>query len=370
MSKKSPIKLLVFLPEIGLGGAEWQTIYMLNELDKNQISSKLLTLNRGIEERGKLPDYSIVIKKSIGIDMTFGLRLSRLIKKENPDIVHLISSTAILWGMLINGFSRSSRFICSIWGEDYGMSGLRKILLRTTLHLSDLITVNSYGLRRFVSREYRIPKSRINVLVNGVDTDRFSPGGAINLRESLGISGGEFMIGWVGNIRPEKDFETLIKSAKIILKRYKNVRFLIVGGGIHFEKALDSVKKEGLVEKFIFTGRVDNTAPYYNVMDLLMNTSVSEGMCNVLLEASSSSLACVVTDAPGNSEVILDGRTGFVVKKRDYNALAEKVSLLIDNEKLRCDMALSAREYILERYALNKMVNDYQNLYLRVCKRL
>jgi len=370
MSKRSLIKLLVFLPEVGLGGAEWQTIYMLNGLDENLITSKLLTLNRGTDERDKIPDYHIEIEKSLGIDMTFGRRLAKIIKNESPDVIHLISSTAILWGIFTTRFNRSSRIICSLWGEDYGMSSLRRLLLRTALHFSDLVTVNSYDLRRTISREYRIPQSRIDVLVNGVDTERFAPRDVSGLRKSLGISENEFVIGWVGNIRTEKDFDTLILTARTILKKYDNVRFLVVGGGVDFENAMDDIKNAGLEERFIFSGRVDDTSDYYNIMNILVNTSISEGMCNVILEASSSGLACVVTDAPGNSEIVLDGRTGFVVRKKDYCALAERVSLLIDDIRLRHKMGLSGREYVLNIYALNKMVLNYQNLYLRICERL
>ncbi|MGQ9705495.1 MAG: glycosyltransferase [bacterium] len=370
MSERSHIKLLVFIPEIGLGGAEWQTIYMLEGLNKTLIAPRLLTLNRGINERSLLPYYHINIEKNVGFDITFGGRLRKLLRVEAPDIVHLISSTAILWGIFTSRPPNKSRFICSLWGEDFGMSRLRKTLLRTALHFSDLITVNSYGLRKVVSRNYHILESRIDVLVNGVDTERFAPRDGLSFRRKIGIDKGDFVVGWVGNIRPEKDFGTLVKSAKAVLERYNNVRFLVVGGGIHFNDASDTIRKEGLRERFIFTNRVDDTAGYYNVMDVLVNTSISEGMCNVLLEAQASSLACVVTDAPGNSELVLNGITGFVVKRGDYNAIAEKIILLKENEILRCDMGVKGREYMLNSYALDKMVINYQNLYLRVCNRL
>ncbi|RLC43765.1 MAG: hypothetical protein DRH49_00405 [Candidatus Coatesbacteria bacterium] len=368
--QKKPLKVLVFLPEIGLGGAEWQTLYMLNGLNSELIYPVLLTLNRGLNERRELPEYHYVINKSPGFDPLFALKLSSLLHFIEPDIIHLISSTAIIWGTLASLSYLNSKFIVSLWGEDWGDSILRRALLRICQRLADVVTVNSYGLRDSVSKKYLIPEGRIEVLVNGVDVERFAPRDAHKLRGEVGIGSDEVVIGWVGNIRPEKDFWTLISASEIVVSRQRNVKFLIVGGGVDYDRAVSEVEQRGLKDNFIFTGRVDDTAPYYNAMDIFVNSSISEGMCNVILEASASGLPCVVTDAPGNSELVMDGRSGFVVKRGNCVELADKILTLINNDQLKEEMGKRGREYMKRAYDMDAMVKSYQDFYLRVGGRL
>jgi hypothetical protein len=94
------LKLAILIPEIGYAGAENQTLYIAKHIDKNKFHIDLLTLNRGIDERKDLPNFVRILDKRKGTDIGFFINLCNLLKRLRPDILHCISFTSYIWGIL------------------------------------------------------------------------------------------------------------------------------------------------------------------------------------------------------------------------------------------------------------------------------
>ena len=162
------------------------------------------------------------------------------------------------------------------------------------------------------------------------------------------------MVGTVGNVTPQKGMEYFFQAAQIILSSHPDCRFLIVGDNTshrdYNEKILAQIQRLELSpERLIFTGALPDVS-HHPVMDIKLITSLWEGVPTAVLEAMASGLPVVTTDVGGLREVVGDGERGFVVPSRDPAASAAAALRLLDNDRLRREMAQRARRHAVEHF--------------------
>jgi glycosyltransferase involved in cell wall biosynthesis len=104
-------------------------------------------------------------------------------------------------------------------------------------------------------------------------------------------------------------------------------------------------------------------------MDIFVLPSISEGMSNTLLEAMSSGLACVATAVGGNSELIEEGRSGFLFAPGNVTELSQLLRMLIGQSDLRKKLATAARDRAVAHFSLDRMMQDYTELYSELAAR-
>ncbi|RLJ02441.1 MAG: glycosyl transferase family 1 [Candidatus Aenigmatarchaeota archaeon] len=183
-------------------------------------------------------------------------------------------------------------------------------------------------LRRF--------RDKITIIPCGVDIEKFSRGNPEAVRSRYGLKGNVLL--FVGRLVPYKGLEYLIKACKILRNDFK---LLIVGSGPLEVKLKRMVRRMNLTGKIIFCGRVsdDELPDYYHAADIfiLPSTYKAEAFGLVQIEAMAAGLPVISTDIPGSGVpfVNVDGETGFVVPIKNSRALAEKIELLLRDEKLR-----------------------------------
>jgi glycosyltransferase involved in cell wall biosynthesis len=218
----------------------------------------------------------------------------------------------------------------------------------------------------YISRNYGFYANNVYILPNGVDRKIFKPRQIDkSLLSKLNISSDEHVVGWVGNIRPEKDIETFIRACEKVLDIKKNVKFLVIGEDRGKESLLEKLSKRCLSDEFIITGKVFNIEKYYNIMDVFVLSSLSEGMPNALIEAQSSGIPAIATDVPGVDEIVIDEKTGYIVEKRAYEEIADRVLFLLNNDDIRKRMGILASNSIPDKFEMGKMIKYYENFYLK-----
>jgi glycosyltransferase involved in cell wall biosynthesis len=158
----------------------------------------------------------------------------------------------------------------------------------------------------------------------------------------------------------------MLDAFKEILTEHDNVKLLIIGDGPLREKLETHAKTIGVDSRTIFTGFQVDPQRYLKLMDIFLLPSLSEGTSMTLLEAMSFSKPCVVTDAGGNPEIILDEFNGFVTPNRDMHAFTSGVLKLLNNNALREKMGKNARERYENSFSVENMTNMYQDLYIKV----
>ena len=238
--------------------------------------------------------------------------------------------------------------------------------------MADQVFTVSQELRHYHARQAWLSPDRIRVIYNGVDAGRFRPRPELrlNLRPELGIPVDSFVIGSVGRLVRIKDFLTLLRAGECLVRRGVDARIVLVGSGPELSRLQEFVSSSSDISgRVFFLGVSDRVPDLMNIMDTYVVTSICEGMSNTLLEAMACGLPTVATRAGGNPEVVEENQTGCLFSPRDVNGLAENLYAFAVKKELRAQFGESARRRILQTFALERMLNEYCQLYLSLAAR-
>ncbi|HMS64402.1 MAG TPA: glycosyltransferase [Ignavibacteria bacterium] len=170
----------------------------------------------------------------------------------------------------------------------------------------------------------------------------------------------------VGRLNWVKNFETAISIMKILTDKGIDVRYEITGAGTELERLKFAVYQFGLEEKVNFHGQVDQKKikELMSKSDIYMQPSYQEGFCVSVIEAQATGLLCVVSDADGLKENIVDGYTGWVIPKRDPGKFAEKIEEIINlPDEKRLEIALNARSRVEKHFNLEDQKEKFTNFF-------
>lgn len=364
------IKVLHLIDSLRLGGKERQLVELLKGLSKHHdVISELGIMSRDIhypDVYGLNIDIKFLIRKSRK-DPRILAKLYKLCKESRPDIIHswsLMTSvyavpvTKSLGVKLINGMVRNAPSL-KFFDKAY-------IGLKLTCLLSDAVVANSdAGLKA-----YKVGASKGMCIHNGFDFERIK-----NLQVEEAIRKkfhiyGEKVVGMVGSFSHFKDYETFILSAQQILNKRKDVVFLAIGG--ENQGDLEKYKrfvKGGYENKIIFIKKQRAVESIINLFDIGILSTHTEGISNSIMEYMSLSKPVVATDCGGTKELVLDGKTGFLVPPSDSKSLSHRIVQLLDDVELAAKMGEESRRRIEEEFNLEKMTDTYVALYQRLMQR-
>jgi glycosyltransferase involved in cell wall biosynthesis len=290
------------------------------------------------------------------------LKIKRLIKEFNPDILH--AHYASSYGLLgaLSGFHP---FVLSVWGADIfdfpNISFLHKAIIKYNLSKSDKVLSTSKIMKEEIKK---YTKKHIEVTPFGVDTERFFP----QKVESI-FTENDIVIGTVKSLEKKYGIEYLIKAFDLIRKDNINssIKLLIVGKGTLEQKLKELAQNLGLTNDIIFTGYInhDIVEKYHNMLDISVSYSTddSESFGVAVLEASACEKPVVVAKVGGLQEVVEDGITGFVIEPKNIVVLANVLKKLILNPDLRNKMGKSGRERVMKKYDWNDTIKQMITVY-------
>jgi len=262
-------------------------------------------------------------------------------------------------------FLYGKRVIVKISGGDLGLvnQSIRKSLLSSV----DMFAVLT-GRARAHLIDCGFAEARIEIIPNGVDTNRYVPlshKAKLSMREKLGLPIDEKLVIFVGRLHPVKGLDTLLYAWQKVSQSIEidRARLLIVGEGPEEPFLRQLVSQLGLEATTLFLGRRDNVVKYLQSTDVLVLPSLSEGLPNALLEAMACGLAAVATNVGGSNDVINNLENGVLIHPRDPKALSDALLTLLNDKKLADRLGQEARKTIEERYSLDQVVNQYMRLY-------
>jgi sugar transferase (PEP-CTERM/EpsH1 system associated) len=302
-------------------------------------------------------------------DLLMPLKLARVMRRERPTIVHT-QSWAGVDGVIAAIMARAPRLVHSEHGRNlphiHAEPPKRKLARRLIYHAADVVFTVSEEMRQYYCRETGFPINRMRVIPNGVDVARFDAAEADGVRDELRISPEDFVIGVVSRINPTKDLTTLARAFARLYRaqREPRLKLLIVGDGEGRVELENFAAAEGLSRAMIFAGMRYDIPRLLRAMDVFALSSLSEGMPLTVLEAMSASLPVVATSVGANAELINDGETGFLVKPRDPEAMAERLARLSVDRGLARKFGAAGRRKVERDYSLNLMLKRYEELYL------
>lgn len=191
-----------------------------------------------------------------------------------------------------------------------------------------------------------IPREKLLLVPNGVDTTTFRPAEAQVQRTAPTLI-------HVGRLSPEKNLRMLIDALALIPERQAHL--LLVGSGPQRDELADYAAQKGVPIEFAGVLPHEQLPAVLQQAALFVLPSLSEGHPKALLEAMSCGLPCVGTNVPGVRDVIRDGDNGLLCELTPHD-IAQKISQVLANPVLAHHLGQQARSYILGSYEINKLV--------------
>lgn len=225
-------------------------------------------------------------------------------------------------------------------------------------HSEIIITVNKFNMSW--EKYYGADVDKIKVIYNGVDPNFFKP-----VEKPAHLKNIPTVVA-AARIFDLKDILTMIETANVVRKTIPDVQFLVYGNKDAVPEYTDEcealIKELGVEKNFYLKGFHDRPELLFAEGDISILTSISEGFPYTVIESMSCGIPVVATDVGGVSEA-LDDSCGFICKPKDYNEIAEKVIILLQNEQLRRFMGENARKKIIENFTIENFITAFEDTY-------
>jgi len=233
---------------------------------------------------------------------------------------------------------------------------------RNRFFLSNVVThliANSKETKRLVLQNFNgfIPLDKVKVIYHGLDFSKIP-------EVSGKTENGKLVIGNAGRLTQQKGQRYLIDLAELLREKHTNFVIKIAGKGDLEQELKQEVAKRNLQEYVQLLGFVENINAFMQELDLFVLTSQWEGFGFVIAEAMAAGTPVVAFDITSNPELVVDGKTGYLVKFPDVAAMAEKVDQLLSDRKLAQEMALNGRKRVEEHFRVEDKVNEIEKYIL------
>lgn len=365
----------------GVGGGELALARLARLLPTDQYRCRVVTFAGSKEgfalfEGHGIPVHVLPIRNVYGLAALRAARqIRRLVKEERIDIVHTFFPVSDLWAGPIAKWSGAPVLISS--RRDMGIIRRRwhHLAYRLLSSTYDQVQAVSESVRQYSIESDGIEAKRVITCHNGVpDLSQFiDPQQVERLKREASIEPGRAIVTCVANFRHVKGIDVFVRAAAIVAAQRPHVQFLVAGefgknpaDAAFTSSVLALATQLGLDSRLKFLGAVQSIPSLLSFSDVFALPSRNEGLSNALLEAMQAGLPTVVTAVGGNTEVVSDGVSGFVVPPEDPETFALRLLDLLDNPHLRSAMGaasadLAAREFSLDA-VLRKVVQSYESL--------
>jgi glycosyltransferase involved in cell wall biosynthesis len=349
----------------GPGGAETLASRIAAGLDRTRFRSIIGLFTPGWLkdrcERLGLPTF--VVPMASQWDLRWIVRCCKIVRRQEAALIHAHEFRANSFGTLVARLC-GIPLVATVHGKNYYPDQVkRRIAYRWVSRAARMVAV-SHDLRRFLEARIGIPRGRITVIHNGVDTVQNASSAQIQqTRLELGIGDDEFVIGIVGSLYPVKGHMSLLDAMKTVLTRYPKARLVVIGQGDLEQTLKRRVSELGIERAVSFLGLRDDVPRLLPLLDLFVLPSLSEGLSVALLEAMSAGVAVIASNVGGNPEIVVNGETGYLVPAQRSEELASRIIALMSNPELTRLLGSRGKERVSQEFTTARMLEQYQALY-------
>jgi glycosyltransferase involved in cell wall biosynthesis len=360
-----PLRTVFMLSSMPVGGAETLLLNMIRRFRPDRIVPSIACT----KESGPLGE---LLAKEFPVsshwlrskyDFSIVPRLASHFRKEHIDAVITVGAgDKMFWGRLAAALARVP-VVCSALhstGWPDGVGHLNRWLTPWTDRF--IAVAKSHGA--FLRDWERFPDSKVIVVHNGVDTDRFRPDcvARTSVREELRLPESSSLIGIVAALRPEKNHSLFLQTAHSIRQRFPSTYFLIIGDGPERQAIEKQIVDLSLHDSVFLLGSRDDTPRLVASLDVFALTSHNEASPVSILEAMSCGVPVVSTRVGSVSESVLDDWNGYTVDPGDATSFTDRLATLLDHPELASTLGSNGRDHVLSRYSLDTMVRGYEEL--------
>jgi glycosyltransferase involved in cell wall biosynthesis len=305
------------------------------------------------------------------MDLSAAWRLSRLIRRLSPDIVHAHDAHAVALASLGLSLAAGSRrdagrrapVLVASRRVDFHLKG--NSFSRWKHRQVDCFIAASDAIRRMLVAD-GVAADRAVTVHEGIDIDHVRAAPRVGLHETFWLPHHAPIVGNVAALVPHKGQRHLIESAVLVLREVPDARFLILGEGELRETLERHIREHHLEKHVLLTGFRTDVLGCIKGFDLFVMSSITEGLGTSLLDAMACSRAVVATTAGGIPEIVVDGVTGLLVPPRDHASMARAIVKLLADEPLRRLMGESGLTRVTDRFTVERMVAETAAVYARL----
>jgi len=316
-------------------------------------------------------------------------RLAALIASFRPDVLHAHSPVLNALPALYAGRRAHVPVVYEVralWEDaavDHGTTRegsaryrVSRALESFAVRRADHVTTICEGLREDIAAR-GIPRERITVIPNAVDTQAFTMDAPRDpqLAAELGLDGAT-VIGFAGSFYAYEGLDLLVAAFGALAQRRPDLKLLLVGGGFEEQRLKDQVARLGLGHRVVFSGRVDHrlVQRYYALIDVLAYPRHRMRLTELVtplkpLEAMAQGRMFVASDVGGHRELVRDGETGFLFPAGDAQALAATLARVLDRRASWPQVQRTARAFVESERTWARSVARYADVYDAVMKR-
>ena len=361
------IKIAYVIGTLQIGGAEKQLYLLIKNLDRKKFEPFLIALRSGrMEEDFKRIVPLYILQKKFKFDIFILFHLIKIIKKEKPQILHTFMFTSNTWGRLAGIFCRVPFIIASERSADLWKKWYHILIDKILFKFTNKIVCNSEEVKKIYLRKIDGKEEKFKVIYNGIEVEKYENLKVKDeLKNELKIKN-EKIILTGGRLSFEKNLETFLYIAKDVKKDFQEVKFIIVGEGKEKKKLLKLTEKLNLKDDVIFTGYRNDLPELIKISDIVVLISLWEGMPNLIIEGMLCKKPVICSEIGGGKEIVKDGETGFLVNPKNKQQIKEKIIFLLKKPEICKKIGEKGYCYIKEKFSLEKMVKNYEELYLKI----
>jgi len=389
ISGRKPIRVLHIITRMIVGGAQENTLLsvvgldampeyevdFISGIDKGK-EGEMLSQARETTNLIVLPEMGRSINPFS--DVVAFWKLYKLIKKGRYHIVHTHSSKAGVLGRLAAWLAGTPLIVHTLHSlvfheyQPWIVNRTWRFIKKTCALVTDYyISVSEVIVEKAIAANIA-ETGRFRTIYSGMELDWFlnAKFDADKVKQEFGIPLAAPVVGKIARLFPLKGHDQLMDAASEIVKRVPSVCFFLIGDGILLEHLRGRAKDYGILDNFIFAGLIDRERipEMISAMDVVVHTSLREGLARVLPQSLAMGKPCVSFDIDGAREVVINGQTGFLVEAFDSTGLADGIARLIEDEELRKRFGENGKRHVDPNFRSEKMVADISEVYQMLLK--
>jgi L-malate glycosyltransferase len=299
-------------------------------------------------------------------------RFAGYLKEHDIDVIHTHDFYTNVFGMAAGALARVPVRIASR-RESAVRPARQRFVERCSYRAAHAVVANCEVVRQQLIKE-GVPGPKVRTIYNGLDpsrvqvpdSDRKQILGSYNLPEGMRF------VTILANMRahvtqPEplcfKDHPTFLRAAQRVHSQIPDAAFIITGEGELRQETEELARTLNVADRTFFIGRCQDVGAVLSISDVCVLSSSSEGFSNAILEYMAAGRPVVATDVGGASEAVVHGETGYLVKSRDHEAMADYIVSLLNKPEDARRMGEDGRRLVNEKFSCQRQLQNVESLY-------
>lgn len=312
-------------------------------------------------------------------NIAISFQIASIIKKENYDIVNLHTTLAAFFtrlGIMIS-FKKPKLVINTVHGYlfDSKSSFFKRAIMLLAEKFTKCITNTVIVMNQedyHIATKHKLYKDNLYLIKGmGINPSNFPPVSSqdkISLRKKYNFNDDDFLLVYAAEFSKRKNQKFLLYSLKELIKEgFSNIKLVLLGDGALLDESKAIARELNILDNVIFAGYTKDTCTYYQLSDICVSSSRSEGLPFNIIEAMSVGLPIIASNVKGHSDLIVQNENGFLFEYDDFNEFSNYIKILHEDNSEKIKMGLKSQE-LSKQYSIDAVLQNTVNIIYKECE--